>query len=483
MTIQKLSRRTFLTTTASMGAAVAASGCAGLRRSQAARRRQPNILFVFADQMRAQEMGCAGHPTVRTPRLDRMASEGVRFVNAVSACPVCTPYRAALLSGCYPLTTGMFLNDLRMPTNIPTVGTVLRDEGYHMGYIGKWHLDGTNRGVFTPPGPRRQGFDDFWAVANCTHDYMKAYLYRDTPEPIWLNGYEPDVQTDIAMEFLDAAPPDRPFCLFVSYGTPHNPYELMPEEYKIYRPEDIQPRPNCPKPSLKDIAGYCSHITALDRNMGRLLDAIDQRGLAEDTLVVFTSDHGDMLGSHGQQRKQRPWDESICVPFLIRQPGHVPAGIKSEAIINTPDIMPTLLSLCGAEIPPHVQGEDLSKVWTGHSRNAPTSALTACYVAFSEGKNFPEWRCVRTNRHSLVRNRLGSWMLFDNREDPYQMNNLIESPGHSEIRSRLEKDLERWLERTGDTFEDPFYYIDTFGYPVDKETKHIPYYVEYGKSD
>ncbi|HPO09033.1 MAG TPA: DUF4976 domain-containing protein, partial [bacterium] len=145
--------------------------------------------------------------------------------------------------------------------------------------------------------------------------------------------------------------------------------------------------------------------------------------------------------------------------------------------------MPTLLSLCGAEIPPHVQGEDLSKVWTGHSRNAPTSALTACYVAFSEGKNFPEWRCVRTNRHSLVRNRLGSWMLFDNREDPYQMNNLIESPGHSEIRSRLEKDLERWLERTGDTFEDPFYYIDTFGYPVDKETKHIPYYVEYGKSD
>ena len=139
---------------------------------------QPNIVFVFADQMRAQTTGFNG-ANVHTPYMDKMAGEGVVFETTVSNVPVCTPWRAAFLSGQYPLSTGMFMNDVQMPTDSPTLGTVLKDAGYQTAYIGKWHLDGPERSAYTPPGPRRQGFD-YWAVGNCTHNYDESIYYRDS---------------------------------------------------------------------------------------------------------------------------------------------------------------------------------------------------------------------------------------------------------------------------------------------------------------
>ncbi|MFH1738241.1 MAG: sulfatase [bacterium] len=482
MPTSDFSRRYFLRDAVCVGLSAAAStlGCAGPQRSRASKQKHPNLLFVFADQMRGDEMACMGHPMVRTPNLDAMARDGVLFENATSCCPVCTPYRASLLSGRYPLSTGMFLNDLRLPTNLSTIGVSLRDAGYRTGYIGKWHLDGPARGGFTPPGPRRQGFDDFWAVANCNHNYMKAFLFRDDPEPIWLDGYEPDVHTDLAIEFLNSSPRNQPFCLFLSLGTPHNPYELMPDSYRIYDPDDVQPRPNCPDPPRKDLAGYDAHITALDRNLGRLFTTLESRGLSEETLCVFTSDHGDMLGSHGQQRKQRPWDESVRVPLLIRQPGRVPAGLRSQAVTNSPDLMPTLLSLCGVEIPSEVEGEDLSQVWLGRSAEALSSAFIADYISFAEAKDFPEWRGVRTQRHTFVCTREGPWMLFDNKEDPYQMRNLLDTTEGPQIAKPLQCELDRWMDRTADTFEKPEVYLERFKYTVDEKWKHILYTTEVG---
>ncbi|HEV7214049.1 MAG TPA: sulfatase-like hydrolase/transferase, partial [Chloroflexota bacterium] len=205
---------------------------------------RPNLLFVFADQMRGMDMGCAGNGEVVTPSMDRLAREGTRFSHAFANCPVCTPSRAILLSGCYPLTTRVIANDLPLPEDIPTIGASFQAAGYRTGYIGKWHLDGVPRDKWTPPGPRRHGFDD-WAAFNCSHNYFRPNkYYRDTPEPVMAEGYEPEVQTDLALAFL-AERDSRPFCLFLSWGPPHDPYPMLPARYKaLYDPQRLTLRPN-----------------------------------------------------------------------------------------------------------------------------------------------------------------------------------------------------------------------------------------------
>ena len=429
-------------------------------------KRPPNLLFVFADQMRAQDCNFMGNPQVRTPNLDRAAAEGVTFTNAVSTNPICTPYRAALLTGRYPLSNGMVLNDVRLPVTERSVAHCFRDAGYRTGYIGKWHLDGPRRGGFTPPGPRRQGFDDFWAVANCTHNYMRSFYFRDEPEPIWIDGYDADHFTDLAVDFVrDNTEPD-PFCLFLSWGPPHDPCRLMPEEYLTYDADDIQLRDNATAANREEIAGYYSHITALDRCFGRLMDALEERGIADDTIIVFTSDHGDMLGSQGEQRKQKPWDESIMVPFVLRYPRSVPAGFHSDALINAPDVMPTLLSLAGLPIPTTVEGLDFAPAALGQPWDEPTSAFIGNPSPFIE--KIPEWRGVRTRTHTYVRALDGPWLLYDNASDPYQMHNLVDRPKHADAQQALEAELTRWLDRLNDDFAPREELWERFGYEVDK---------------
>ena len=190
-------------------------------------RGRPNIVFVFSDQHRARTTGYRG-ARVHTPVMDRMAAEGVVFDTAVSNIPVCTPWRAAFLTGQYPLTNGLFLNDLRLPADRPTLGTILGDAGYATAYIGKWHLDGNRRAAFTPPGPRRQGFQ-FWAVANCTHDYTSSHYYRDTAERLLWDGYDAEAQTSMAVDYIGThACGASPFALVLSWGPPHNPYRDLP---------------------------------------------------------------------------------------------------------------------------------------------------------------------------------------------------------------------------------------------------------------
>ena len=180
---------------------------------------KPNLLFIFADQMRAMDMGCAGNPDVKTPAMDRLAREGLRLTNTIATCPVCGPNRAILWTGLYATTNRIVTNDLPLSTEFPTLGTITKASGYRTGYIGKWHLDGTPRNKFTPPGPRRFGFDH-WAAYNCTHHYFKPKYYRDEPEVIEKEGYEPEVQTDLTLEFLDQQSDKASFCLALSWGPP-----------------------------------------------------------------------------------------------------------------------------------------------------------------------------------------------------------------------------------------------------------------------
>jgi len=449
-----------------------------------------NLLFIFSDQQRAGDMGCEGNPQALTPHLDRMAAEGVRFTNAVSTCPVCTPYRAALLTGRYPLSNGMVINDVRLPVTETSIAHVLRDAGYVTGYFGKWHLDGPYRGGWTPPGPRRQGFDT-WAVAECCHDYMKAWYYRDDPEPIWIDGYDADHFTDLAVDFMRAwarrsAGGQKPFCAFLSWAPPHNPYEVMPDEYKVHDPAETILRPNVPAEdddlARTQYAGYYSHITALDRNMGRLRTALEELGIAEDTLVIFTSDHGDMLRSHGLYEKQLPYEESIAVPFIACQPGTVPAGQTRDTLLNVPDLMPTLLAHLDVACPDTVEGADLSFALRGRVGHEPTSAFLANPVPFMPGRMIPEWRGVRTKTHTYVETLDGPWMMYNNVADPYQMNNLAEDAAVPELREVLQGELQGWLARLHDQFLPLEAYVERLGFNL-APSGHPVYYGEVGRHD
>jgi arylsulfatase A-like enzyme len=280
-----------------------------------------------------------------------------------------------------------------------------------------------------------------------------------------IDGYEPVGHTDLALEFLDTLD-DRPFCLFLSWGTPHAPYGHVPEECKaLYPPETIELRPNVratappgyaePRQPLdrEAIAGYYAHITALDEQLGRLLDSLDRKGLADDTLVVFTSDHGDMLWSQGAVKKEQPWEESVQIPFLVRWPGRVPADRVSDTLISTVDFMPTLLTMMGCPIPEGNQGVDLSDSVLGGGGPEPESVFLTEPVIVDQGaaQGVREWRGVRTKRHTYARWLDGTpWVLYDNEADPYQLTNLIDSAEHAELRGRLDAMVDDWLARTGD---------------------------------
>jgi len=445
--------------------------------------RKPNLLFVFADQWRAQATGYAGDPNVRTPNLDRLSEESLNFTTAVSGCPVCSPARASLITGRYPLTHGIFLNDLYLNRDAVSIADAYNRAGYETAYIGKWHLDGHGRSSFIPR-ERRQGFK-FWKVMECNHNYNNAYYYADKNVRLGWEGYEPEAQTREARRYIREHADGAPFVLFLSWGPPHNPYDTAPERYKrLYRADDLILRPNVPEEhhgaARRDLAGYYAHISALDALVGDIIRTLRECGLEENTIFVFTSDHGDMLGSHGLYRKQHPFDESILVPFLLRYPALFGREGRSISVpINTPDIMPTLLGLCGVEIPDTVEGIDYSRFLRGEEEIDVDAALIACYSPFGEWsreKGGKEYRGIRTERYTYVRDLNGPWLLYDNEKDPYQLSNLCDKDDFKDLQSKLDDILNRKLIETGDEFLPGEEYIKRWGYVTD-ETGTVPYTV------
>lgn len=436
--------------------------------------KKPNVVFVLADQWRAQACGYAGDPNLqgKTPNLDKLAAESVNFTHAVSCCPVCTPYRASLITGQYPLTHGLFLNDLCLSTRATSLAQAYAGAGYDTGYIGKWHLDGHGRSAYIPP-ERRQGFD-YWKVLECTHDYNRSPYYagNDPAQRVW-PGYDVLAQTLDAQAYVsEHAKNAKPFLLILAWGPPHNPYETAPEEFKkLFEAEKLELRLNVQVDARKDLAGYYAHIAAMDACLGDLLKTLDDTGQRDNTIFVFTSDHGDMLGSHGQRRKQKPWDESIRVPLLVRYPAAQAKGRVLEAPINTPDLMPTLLGLSGVPIPSSVQGDDFSRQIRGGGAPEDNPVLIACPTPFGEWlreKGGREYRGVRTRQHTYVRDLQGPWLLYDNEADPYQLVNLANKPAHAGLQARLELELQKLLKKTQDDFLPGPAYIAKWGYTVDR---------------
>jgi arylsulfatase A-like enzyme len=442
------------------------------RRAQATMPPRPNVVLVLADQWRASATGYAGDANVKTPNLDRLARESVNFTNAVSCCPVCTPYRAALLTGRYPTTTGMFLNDLYLPDDALCMAEMFKGAGYDTAYIGKWHVDGHGRRSYIPP-ERRQGFD-YWKAAECDHNYPKSHYYSGrSPEMKFWQGYDAFAQAHDAQAYIrDHAGGKRPFLLALSFGAPHFPHQAAPEDCKaIYPEERLILAPNIPerqRPAvLKELPGYYGHCTALDKCIGEIIRTLGEAGIAGNTIFVFTSDHGEMMGGHDLKptTKQHPWDESVHIPFLLRFPAvHGAAGKTVSTPINTPDILPTLLGLAGLAMPPTIEGEDLSSLVQIGADERDRSVLIMSVSPFIPALR--EYRGIRTNRYTYVRDLHGPWLLFDNRTDPYQMDNLVGKPGAAELQARCDAILGAELRRSGDDFRPGRFYIEKWGYQV-----------------
>ena len=434
---------------------------------------KPNIVYLIADEWRASATGYAGDPNVKTPNLDRLAKESQNFRNAVSVLPVCTPHRAALMTGRYPTSTGMFLNDAHLPDGELCMAEIMGAAGYSSAYIGKWHLDGNGRESYIPP-ERRQGWE-YWKAAECDHNYNHSHYYTGTSnEKKYWEGYDAFAQTKDAQQYLrDHSKTDKPFILMVAYGTPHFPFNTAPAEFNaMYQPDQIKLPPNVPAEmqakARQDAQGYYAHCTALDRCIGEVLGTLADTGLAANTIVVFSSDHGETLGSHGVRpaNKQVAWSESAQVPFLMRVPGV--AGRVVETSLTTPDILPTLLGLTGVKIPGSVEGEDLSPLIHA-GRDADRASLYMGVSPFMSNvpeKFRSEYRAIRTSRHTYVRNLDGPGLLFDDVKDPYQTNNLVGQPDQAGLVRELDARLQKRLKEVGDDFRPGSSYIAEWGYKV-----------------
>tara|TARA_R110002051_G_scaffold318695_1_gene401384 strand:- start:23718 stop:25205 length:1488 start_codon:yes stop_codon:yes gene_type:complete len=446
--------------------------------------KKPNIVYILTDQWRGSALGYAGNPDVKTPHLDAFAKESVNFTNAVSVTPVCTPHRAALFTGKFPTTTGMFVNDIYLPAEEVTMAELFKAEGYNTAYWGKWHLDGHGRSTYIPK-ERRQGFDS-WKALECSHNYTKMPYYDNDDSNIkYWEEYSPFAIVKDANKYLtEHANDKKPFLAVVAIATPHYPHGSAPKNYKdMYPPESLILNPNISEEfkekSRKELQGYYAHATATDEALGNLLAKIKELKLSENTIIVFSSDHGEMMGAHGVKPfvKQLAWDEAARVPFLISYPS---IGKNKGQVVNapltTPDILPSLLGMTNIEIPKDIEGENLSQLIKNPDSNADRAALIMNVAPF--GANFKDepYRAIRTKQYTYALTPNGPSMFYDNLKDPYQQNNLLNQPEFSEVQKDLDFKLRKELKKIGDEVRPRDYYLKKWGYTFDENRRAINFW-------
>ena len=472
-----MKRRDFLKATmATVATTVMANGISGKKNTQ------PNLLFIFPDQLRVQALGFLKEDPTITPNIDKFASESLFFENAVSNWPLCSPYRGMLMTGRWPYSTGITTNcnssrpEVYLKDEEVAFTDVLAKEGYDVGYIGKWHLD-TPRDVpvvkdwrkaewecFVPK-QRRHGIN-FWHAYNCNNKHMHPYYWigdAKADEQTHFEQYSPDHEADIASKYIlntdgKQRDPNKPFAMFVAMNPPHGPYDQVPEKYKqLYknRPVDeLIKRPNVNKKMASPhIANYFAQVTGVDVAFGEIMDSLEKSGLADNTIVVFSADHGEMMGGHSRMQKVVIYEESFRIPFIVRWPGKIKPG-TDNLHINVPDMMPTLLSLLGLKksIPQAVEGSDYSPVFAGKDFARPTTSFyIRCGGESGQGRGVRDDRFtleVSKNKENLVIN------LYDRKEDPYQMKNFAnDKPA---VVKRLRKELNNWLVKTNDPKKELF---------------------------
>lgn len=440
------------------------------------KQRKTNVIWVFGDQHRAQALGYMGDPNVRTPNIDQLAAEGVTFTNAVAGCPWCTPYRGALMTSRY-VHHAVQRTPQKLDPTLPTVADAFNTHGYRTAFFGKWHLGGHNDMAFIPRDER--GRFDIWIGYENNNAQYDCWVHghdlesRDDIEPLAekLDVYETDALTNKLLGFLRdhkrlRDDDDQPFFAVLSVQPPHDPHVAPPDYEARFAPGTIQLRPNVPdipritERARRDLAGYYAQIENLDWNVGRIMAALKAEGLEENTHVIFFSDHGDMLGSHGYWRKSSPWEEAVRTPCIVRPAGAVSAVFdQSDAPMNHVDYAPTSLGLCGLDAPEWMNGTDFSHHVLA-DRPAPAQEPNSAYLQQVFRKRFDclnrVWRGIRTRdgwKYICLEGQ--PLFLFNLNEDPYEQANLAYLDTFNEKREELQNELVAWIERTGDDFPLP----------------------------
>lgn len=449
--------------------------------------RRPNLLLIFPDQMRRHALGFTHQDPVQTPNLDRFATQGTYLPDATATFPLCTAWRGMMLTGRFPDETGITSNANSSRPNVhlrreeQCLTDVLHDEGYHIGYIGKWHLttphepflpdathsdDGLVWDEFTPKEDRH-GIDYWYGYNAYDQHFHPRYWANDAnrDEVHYVDEWSSKHETDKAIGYLEnidgsIRDPNKPFALIVSMNPPHPPYDKVPSKYldkyagKTGR--DLLNRGNISFEGKGANAGvaapeYFAAVNGVDEQFGRVMDTLKRLNLEEDTVVLMTSDHGDMMGSHDLMGKPYIYEESFNVPMIFRWPGKIPAGKSDDLLMMTTDLMPTMLGMLGlgASIPKAVSGVDYSKLLLGESDTGrPETALY--YDSFRGGH-----RGVRTHTHTFLMGKglAGEVpvLLFDNEHDPFQMHNLAAT--EIEMVEKFRTDTLDWLKRIGDPWQ------------------------------
>ncbi len=466
-----------------------------------------NVIVCLCDQLRAFEVGCYGNDIIRTPNIDHLAAESVRFETAVSSNPVCMAARSALMSGQHSRTcNGHLANDFvptdgeRWSTLEPefpecargahlqgtTLPEVLRAAGYESTVIGKWHIR---------PCPESIGFDHS-VLPLTNHRHSKQQFMIDGAPPVDVEGFSVEREIEKVEDFFadrsaEDAASREPFFLYYSMMPPHMPLGDMPEKHlNMYAPEEIPLRANVAPdgrlPASDDwfkiylwdyvyyhyfephtlklpidfdvrtlTALYYGAVAWVDDMLGRMLQSLEANGLADDTIVIFTSDHGDTLGSHRRWNKGVLLQESIRVPMLCRLPGHWAPGVNRDQVASTIDIMPTILDACGLDLPGHLQGQSLLPILAGECTGLDRNWSFIETSGSSSGKGLTEigirtpshlyGMCLDADSHRLVD---ADFCFYDLENDPYESDNIVGTGRAPDIEAELKKRLLHWHEHT-----------------------------------
>ena len=461
---------------------------------------QPNILFIMSDDHASHAMSCYGSRINTTPNLDQIATAGMRFDNCFCTNSICTPSRAVILTGTYNHVNGVTTLTTPMDNRLQTFPKLLREAGYETAIFGKWHLG---------EGPEHcpEGFDD-WTVLPGQGLYHNPEMIFKGPDGGYrktVKGYVTDIITDQSLDWLSGRDRDRPFCLFCHHKAPHRPWEPDENHAHLYPNEDIsepdtlyddyanrasaaqaaemrvgvhmrfvdlkyQINHALPEDELRKwayqlyIKDYLRVVASVDDNVGRILDYLDEAGLAEDTIVIYTSDQGFFLGDHGWYDKRFMYEESLRMPFIVRYPKRIAAGSNSKDIILNVDFPPTLLELAGLEPTGEMQGHSFLSILDGKK---PTYRQTSFYYRYWMHKahhNVYAHYGIRTERYKLIYyyadplDQLGSigepekpeWELFDLKDDPCELNNVYNQPAYSDLVDQLKTELDKLQKAVGD---------------------------------
>lgn len=436
---------------------------------------RPNLLVILADQLRRQALGCYGDTDARTPHIDALAGRGVAFRQACSTYPICVPFRFTLMTGHYAHTRLVPGIEWRLSPAERTLADEFNEAGYQTAYIGKWHLDGGHgrmgSAVQTNRAPIRRAYQGRWQkwlgfeLRNGPFD--TCYFEDDDPTPVPIDGYQTDGLFDLGMRYLqEQRDPARPFCTVLSVEPPHPPYEAPPALEAAWRQRPVQLPPNFAAADdqhrqklIEQRQIYHAMVENLDANVGRMQAFLEAQGLADNTVVVFLADHGELAGAHRLSGKQWPYEESVGIPLIVHDPRRPQrAGCTVDDPTCTEDLFPTLLGLAGLTPRDPLPGTDLAPLVDGRAKALDRPGVLLEFVAeLRPGVAFYDevWRGFRSPRYKYLvkgdKHGARPWMFFDLQEDPYEQRNLVEDPEYAAEIGRHHA----WLKERMDETDDP----------------------------